>query len=150
MGVCMFSFQTAWSCKLSSTFFSIRIRAAAIVQIEKKERRGVHARDFFLPPLIKTGSGGSHAPPLQHGRKKKGAKIAFPQLTIASRQMWHGHPTPYRRTAAAVVSIGLLLRQKVENCKDNGYLKMGPCNSPSKIGIETNLSCQVSLPKYGH
>ena len=49
----------------------------------------------------------------------------------------HGHPSTHRRSGA---SIGLLLRQKVENCKDNGYLKMAPCNSPSKTGIETNLS----------
>ena len=49
----------------------------------------------------------------------------------------HGHPSTHRRSGA---SIGLLLRQKVENCKDNGYLKMAPCDSPSKTGIETNLS----------
>ena len=49
----------------------------------------------------------------------------------------HGHPSTHRRSGA---SIGLLLRQKVENCKDNGYLKMAPCDSPSETGIETNLS----------
>ena len=42
---------------------------------------------------------------------------------------------PMGCVAAAVVSIaiGLLLRQKVGNCKDKGYLKMTP--SPSKFGI---------------
>ena len=30
--------------------------------------------------------------------------------------------------------------QKVENGKDYGYLKMAPCDSPSKIDLETNLS----------
>ena len=49
----------------------------------------------------------------------------------------HGHPSTHRRSGA---SIGLLLRQKVGNCKDNGYLKMAPRDSPSKAGIETNLS----------
>ena len=39
-----------------------------------------------------------------------------------------------------MVSIGLLLCQKVENCKDNGYLKMAPCDSPSTTGVGTNLS----------
>ena len=29
---------------------------------------------------------GSHPPPLQHGRMKKGAKIAFPQLYMAVAQ----------------------------------------------------------------
>ena len=53
----------------------------------------------------------------------------------------HGHPSTHRRSGA---SIGLLLRQKVENCKDNGYLKMAPCDSPSKTGIETNLSGLVT------
>ena len=49
----------------------------------------------------------------------------------------HGHPSTHRRSGA---SIGLLLRRKVGSCKDNGYLKMAPCDSPSKTGIETNLS----------
>ena len=40
---------------------------------------------------------------------------------------------PMGCVAAAVVSIGLLLRQKVGNCKDKGYLKMTP--SPSNFGI---------------
>ena len=52
-----------------------------------------------------------------------GAKLvsAFPKLgwIDANRSCMATH----RRTAAAVVSIGLLLRQKVENSKDNGYLK---------------------------
>ena len=46
-----------------------------------------------------------------------------------------------KRGIWSVVSIGLLPRQKVENCKDNGYLKVArPCDSPSKTCIETNLS----------
>ena len=56
----------------------------------------------------------------------------------------HGHPSTLRRSGA---SIGLLLRQKVENGKDDGHPKMAPCDSPSKTGIETNLS--GLLPKYG-
>ena len=66
--------------------FSIEIRAAAMLQIEKKDTRCVHARDFPLPPIIKTRSGGSHPPPLQHGHMKKGAKIVFPQLYVAVAQ----------------------------------------------------------------
>ena len=86
MEVSTSSCQTVWSCKQRYTDSSIRIRAAAIVQIGKKDTRGVHARDFPLSPIIKTRSEGSNPPPLQHGRMKKGAKIAFPQLYIAVAQ----------------------------------------------------------------
>ena len=57
-----------------------------MLQIEKKDTRCVHARDFPLPPIIKTRSGGSHPPPLQHGRIENGGEIAFPQLYIAVAQ----------------------------------------------------------------
>ena len=49
----------------------------------------------------------------------------------------HGHPSTHRRSGG---QHRLLLRQKVDNCKDNGYLKMAPCDSPLKLGIETSLS----------
>ena len=75
------------------------------------------------------------------GRGQLCCFFTLPYLYLIGRPCMATH----RRTAAAAVSIGLLLRQKSKIAKINGYLKMAPCDSPSKTGIETNLSS-----KYGH
>ena len=50
----------------------------------------------------------------------------------------HGHPFTHRRSLSIIRAT--LTPKSAENCKDEGYLKMAPCDSPSKTGTETNLS----------
>ena len=51
----------------------------------------------------------------------------------------HGHPSTHRRIGGQHREL-LLRRQKVENCKDKGYLKIAPCDSPSETGIASTES----------